>query len=319
MLSFNTGVPLALALKNDAVEHIIKSRLSDDDPPDLMIDNVFDLISTPDENLAARRNALTRVERSKLRKAVKDEKSGVDSGFVPDGRVREALEDLRDLANNRLKTEMDFDNDIEVIPAFGHGLPKFDRHIFIAGASGSGKSYFVAQLLRHDKQKRKVTLFSKVQEDKAFAGLKRKMKDRFHQIIITSEDDLMDLPMAHELDGHVVVFDDIDTFSPNIAAHLREYMNDLLETGRHSNITTIATSHELKAYGKTKKNMNEAEWVVLFPATNQMLSEKFLKDSLGMLKAQRTHIISKAARNRYMIVKTSTPIAVIHRRGVMLL
>ena len=39
-----------------------------------------------------------------------------------------------------------------------------------------------------------------------------------------------------------------------------------------------------------------------------MLSTKFLKAELGLLKTDRERIINKAAKNRYMAVKTSTPL-----------
>ena len=113
--------------------------------------------------------------------------------------------------------------------------------------------------------------------------------------------------------------DDIDTFPIDIRNYLREYQADVLETGRHDNISVISTSHKLKDYSRTRINLNEAEHIVLFPSTNQILSNKFLKDGLGILKKERLNILNKASKGRYMIVKTSNPTAIIYDQGIILL
>ncbi len=352
MLSFERGRPIAIAVdENNKIKHIIKvieKDNKDDMLPDIDIDNIFDIMNNDDIERVGRALKLSRIEKKVLKRALRKR-----SDAKLNDRLKDAYHLTLELLNDKLKNELEFDNNLRVLPVLGYNDRPFDRHIFIGAASGSGKSFFTGDLLKFDKMMRPILLISKVEKDKAFEHLlisdeeneiiedeiknhlekedekkkekKKKKKEpnkRRKQYLIKDSEDLIELPNLNELtreEGLIVVFDDIDTFKPEIADFLRRYMNDLLETGRHKNITTISTSHEIKGYNRTKKNMNEAQWVVLFPYSNQLLASKFLKDGLGLLKSDRDRIINKASRNRYMAVKTSTPLAVIHQRGIILL
>jgi hypothetical protein len=345
MLSFDEGKPIAMAVdKNNKIVHIIKVK-EETEKPDITVDNIFDILTEDDIDNVSKALKLSRIERKVLKKAMK-----MKTPERLNSKLKNAFETVIEVLNGKLKKELEFDKCLRVIPVLGYNETPFDRHIFVSGASGSGKSFLVGDLLRFDKRKRPIKLFSKVEEDKAFKHLFKKNKKndecdikfngietneekelakankkipRIEHFVIKEEGDLLEIPtkeaISEEHDGIVVVFDDIDTFKPEISDFLREYQNDMLETGRHDKITVVSTSHELRGYGRTKKNLNEAEWVVLFPSSNQMLSTKFLKDSMGLLKKERENIVNKASKNRYMAVKTSTPLAVIHERGIILI
>jgi len=346
MLSFTSGIPIAQVIdKNDKIKHIIRVRDDNDEKPDIITDNIFDTLSPEDIEKVSKTMKLSRIEKQVLKRAINNNLS-----HRLNSKLKESYDTLIDILNEKLKKELEFEKDLRVLPVLGHKDQPFDRHIFVAGASNSGKSFFTGDLLKFDKRKRPILLFSKVQDDIAFKHLqdkkekekggiidadiakniekdskkKKKKKKRLTQFIIEDEKSLLELPPKEELvedenNGLIMVFDDIDTFPGEITDFLRAYQNDVLETGRHNKISVISTSHRLRDYSRTKTNLNEAEFVVLFPSTNQMLSNKFLKDSLGLLKNERDEIIKKASKGRYMIIKNSNPIAVIHTRGIMLL
>ncbi|MCP4180604.1 MAG: ATP-binding protein [bacterium] len=356
MLSFTKGDPIAIAVdKNDNIKHIVRVRLDNDrEDPDITADNILDILTSEDIDEVGKLHRLSRIEKQVLRKAVR-----LKTRHKLTDRLQESYDLLLDILNNKLKTELEFDNDLTVLPAYGYKDMPFDRHIFISAASGSGKSFFIAHLLKHDKRMRKVYLISKVDKDdrnKAFGGIlipsddeggvlpgiedeelkmeenpqvkrkKKKRRDpnkRMKHLIIENQKDLMELPTPNELKeipgGVILVFDDFDTFTPDMTDFIRRYMNDLLETGRKKRVSVISTSHRLRDYNRTKTNLSEAEWVVLFPSANKIQSQRFLKESLGMLKHERVRVIDKAAKNRYMAIKVSNPLAVIHQRGIILI
>ncbi len=345
MLSFTDGKPVAIVVdKNDKIVHTIKVRDAEEQP-DIITENIFDILSDDDIDKVGRAMKLKRIEKQVLKRAIAQ-----NLPHRLNMKLREAYDTLIDILNQKLKTELDFDKDLRILPVLGEKEAPFDRHIFIAGASGSGKSFFTGDLLKFDKRKRPIMLFSKVKDDPAFKHLldkkksqltggkisadveesekdndkkgKKKKRKRLTHFVIEDEKSLLELPPKDELvddDGLIMVFDDIDTFPSEITEFLRDYQNDVLETGRHDKISVISTSHRLRDYSRTKTNLNEAEFVVLFPSTNQMLSNKFLKDSLGLLKDDRDNILKKASRGRYMIIKNSHPLMVIHTNGIMLL
>ncbi len=351
MLSFTNGKPIAVVIdSNDNIKHTIRVREDNkDEKPDIITDNIFDTLTQDDLDNVSRIMKLSRIEKQVLKRAIKQ-----NLPHRLNNKLKEAYDTLIDILTEKLKKELEFNKELRVLPVLGYNNTAFDRHIFIAGASNSGKSYFTGDLLKFDYRKRPIILFSKVQDDKAFEHLQDKKKDnndvggkvnadleksikntnkqskkkkkrkRLTQFIIENETSLLELPPKQELvddenEGLIMVFDDIDTFPNEITQFLRSYQNDVLETGRHDKISVISTSHRLRDYSRTKTNLNEAEYVVLFPSTNQMLSNKFLKDSLGLLKDDRESILKKASKGRYMIIKNSHPLAVIHSYGIMLL
>lgn len=363
MLSFDEGTPIAIAVdKNDVIKHIIRAKEDDEDQdPDIIVDDLFSILKMEDIEKVGRAMKLSRIERNILSKALKRRSQ---KNISP--KLKEAYLEIIKEMKNKLKTELNFEKNLRVLPALGFNNAPFDRHIFIVGASNSGKSFLAADIIKFDQRKRKGFLFSKLFNDPAFKDLiipssddededqvpkeplledrniigqlnrrkeikklKKKQKklkpsQRFHHIKISTEENLMDVPQREDLtipEGRILLFDDIDTFRTNtgISEYLREYCDDILECGRKNNLSVIRTCHELRGHKKTKKSLNEAEWIILFPSTNQMLSNKFLKDSLGLLKFERENIVHKAARNRYMCIKQSAPLAVLHEHGVMLL
>lgn len=358
-LSFDRGDILAYVIdkRTKDIVHTIHYLDNDDEsPPDITVDDITTILTKEDLQHIARTLKLSRVETKVLKRALKN-KNKESLNY----KLREAYEVSLEHLKDKLKRELEFEEKhLKVIPAIGHKPVPYDRHIFIAGASNSGKSYLAADILRYDKRQRPITLISKLTNDPAYDDLiihtsdeeetedeeanesdgdgdeedevkednnkkKKKKKDknrRIKQLIVNNESDILELPEKELLKtdkGHIFLFDDIATFRPMIADYIRRYQNDLLETARKCNISVISTSHALKNYSKTKVNLNESEYVALFPSSNLMLSNKFLKDNLGMLKNERERVISKASRNRYMIVKTSSPLLVIHEKGIILL
>jgi hypothetical protein len=121
--------------------------------------------------------------------------------------------------------------------------PKKREVFYIAGASGSGKSYIAKGLGEYYQKlfpERSVYLISKLQED---SGTLDKMKPRAKRIDIQSLVD--DYPDLDEFKNCMVIFDDYDTFTGAAEKTVHKLIDDLATMGRHTNTTMLCLSHYL--------------------------------------------------------------------------
>ena len=168
----------------------------------------------------------------------------------------------------------------ELIPSSD---PKKREIWYIAGASGSGKSY-IAKGLGEYYQKlfpnRIVYLVSKITED---AGTLDKMNPKAKRLNIQSFID--DYPELEEFKNCMIIFDDYDTFTGPAEKVVHKLIDDIATMGRHTNTTMLCLSHYLTNYKKTRLLLNEATHIVLYPmATSYHALSYLLKTHIGMTK-----------------------------------
>ena len=161
--------------------------------------------------------------------------------------------------------------------------PKKREVWYIAGASGSGKSYIAKGLGEYYCKlfpDRSVYLISKLAED---AGTLDKMKPKAKRINIQTLID--DFPDLDEFKNCMVIFDDYDTFTGAAEKVVHKLIDDLATMGRHTNTTMLCLSHYLTNYKKTRLLLNEATHIVVYPmATSYHALSYLLKNHIGMTK-----------------------------------
>jgi hypothetical protein len=161
--------------------------------------------------------------------------------------------------------------------------PKKRDVFYIAGASGSGKSYIAKGLGEYYQKlfpERSVYLISKLEED---SGTLDKMKPKPKRINIQSLVD--DYPDLDEFKNCMVIFDDYDTFTGPAEKVVHKLIDDLATMGRHTCTTILALSHYLTNYKKTRLLLNEATHIVVYPmATSYHALSYLLKTHIGMTK-----------------------------------
>jgi len=134
--------------------------------------------------------------------------------------------------------------------------------IVVAGKSGSGKSYWSRLYVKNYLKmfpKNEVILFSPEEiEDEAFSDLP------ITKYII--DDELLENPVSiDELENCLVIFDDTDHLSNNkLTKMMIELQDQVLQIGRHKNISTIITVHMINNYRRSRILINEAHYIVLF-------------------------------------------------------
>ena len=155
--------------------------------------------------------------------------------------------------------------------------------IYIAGPSGVGKSTLAKDYIKAYQKlhkKNDIYLFSKVTDDETLKGLKNIFKIPINEQIVTD-------PIDHtEMKDSLVLFDDIDTINNKAQSQaLTQLISDVLEIGRHANISVIITSHLINGHDKKRSRtiLNEAHRTVIFPrSTTAHNVSYFLKEYLGL-------------------------------------
>ena len=152
--------------------------------------------------------------------------------------------------------------------------PKVVEKVLISGISGSGKSTFAAQYIRNYLKQHRGNGFyiiSSVDEDDVLDKLDPDRLD-YNEIAQDGID-------MSELEDSLVLYDDIGTIQPKAVRKVIEGTRDhLLETGRHSRTSVINISHLITNHHESRRILNEAQSVVLFPKSNARAIRKYLSE-----------------------------------------
>jgi len=164
--------------------------------------------------------------------------------------------------------------------------PKKREVWYIAGASGSGKSYIakgLAEMYSKQFPDRKVYLVSKLDEDDTLDNIKGKKLCRLKPSKLV-ENPLKDLSI---LENSMVIFDDYDTFLGKEMKVIQQLIDDIAIMGRHQNITMLCLTHYLTNYSKTRLLLTEATHIVVYPlSTGAHALNYLLKTYLGLEKEE---------------------------------
>jgi hypothetical protein len=159
--------------------------------------------------------------------------------------------------------------------------PEKREVFYIAGASGSGKSYIakgIAECYKKLFPDREIYLVSKLGEDSTLDAL-----PFLNRVNIQSFID--DYPELDEFKDCLVIFDDYDTLTGNAEKVVGKLIDDLATMGRHTNTTMLCLSHYLTNYKKTRLLLNEATHIIVYPmATSFHALGYLLKTHIGMTK-----------------------------------
>jgi len=202
------------------------------------------------------------------------------SGIHPDkfdegGVVGKAVYSRAYAAAGRGSTELELppDSMFQVIPSSD---PKTRQIWYVAGISGSGKSYFARNIAENYKKMypdREVYLISKykVDEDDTLGKMKLgKPKS------ISLDSIVEDYPSVDEFHNCLVIFDDYDTLAAPYDKVVQKLIDDLAIRGRHTATSMCVLSHYLTNYKKTRLILGEAHFIVLYPMATSFKAMKYV-------------------------------------------
>jgi len=194
--------------------------------------------------------------------------------------------------------------------------PRIERSvIYITGQSGSGKSYWMAQYCNEFHKmfpKRSIFLFSSLAEDKTIDSVKC-----LKRIKLTPE--LMNEDItAEDFKDSLVIFDDTDVISDKkMKAKVNQIMGSILETGRHWNTYCCVSSHLACAGNDTKRILNEAHKIVIFPASIGAGKLKYLLENYSSLDKDQQKKL-KGIKSRWICINKSYPNVIIAEKDILL-
>jgi hypothetical protein len=172
---------------------------------------------------------------------------------------------------------------------------KQNRRMFISGAPGSGKSYFINRMLRTFMMtqngwnyKPKVYVFSCLEHD---PSLEEEMNKKYFKRIPCGDNTILDIYektgqtfSAKDFAGNSdeqqnwVIFDDIQAIlDPKINKMVEKIKDECMMQARQHNLNVICVAHEMQGGNKTKTNIKLSSDVVVFPQMgNKAQVETFL-------------------------------------------
>lgn len=198
------------------------------------------------------------------------------------------------LKESNLDTPELFVKGAYLVPALGYNT--FDGHVYISGATGAGKSYFIRKMVDKDKLGRKCVLFTDLEkEDPAYQGM--------NYVKYSEKGPYNTEWLRKNQDNKIMIFDDVQYND-----EINSYRDKLLEKGRHHNILVICVNHKLQDYWSSKVPLNECRYVVCFPCSNRGSAAKFLRSELELNKQKTENILTKVCEEgRHMIVHRFSP------------
>lgn len=191
------------------------------------------------------------------------------------------------------------------IPAVG--LSDWDGHVYISGATGSGKSYLINKILEKDnlKKKRERIMFTDLKNrDESIPEAYKKFGDY----------GVDNQYVSSHIDKNMFIFD--DSTDPDIL----KFRNHMLEKARHRKATVIAVNHRLRDGTRTKELMNESRYVVTFPSSNRGAVGSYMKDYMQMRpRAIEDAIQRTISEGRHLVFHLNHPNALASKETAWLI
>ena len=181
-------------------------------------------------------------------------------------------------------------------------------NFFVSGLSGSGKSYFVSQLVNNIKSLDRFKdadvflITGQTKPDPAYENnIEKYMK------VNMDADDFYTLTYS-DFENSIVIFDDVNSLGNRAQeGFIFNLQKSLSENARKNNVALININHSSRDFLRTKYIVHEANYFTLFPAHNWNDSRKFLKSYLDYDENELREIKKLSRHTRSMTFHKQTP------------
>ena len=174
--------------------------------------------------------------------------------------------------------------------------------LYFIGPSGSGKSYLMKDYIKNYRKvhpNNNIYVFSKVKNDKSLKDVEKYLK-YFNMDTMNEALDMDDFE-----NNILIIMDDTDTIrDKNILENVNKLRDQILECGRHKNISLCITSHIGAKGHSTKTILNETHQIIIYPKSGSNY-KYLLKEYLNLDNKQLQKI--KNMDTRYIIFVRQYP------------
>lgn len=230
--------------------------------------------------------------------------------YVSKRNIKFQLQDSKSIHNSKESEHEDViltENKFTNIPIIKHNETNAISY-FIAGVSGSGKSYYTATLINnllHTDRFKKADVYlisSQVADDPAY---QENIKKYFKLDI--NHEDFYSLKFSDFKDS-IVIFDDVTSMANREQERfIFNLQKGLVENARKNNVALINISHQSRDFTRTKYIIHESNYYVLFPSASWNDSKKFLKGYLDYDEDQLREIKNLSRYTRSITIHKSNP------------
>ena len=185
----------------------------------------------------------------------------------------------------------------DLVPALGYD--DWDGHIYVSGATGSGKSFLINKMLMADLKRRRVFLFT--DHHRIDPSLKPMIEARRMVIVRDDPDEskyweVSTGEFTRDKRGNIIMFDDCT--DPD-ALFMRD---NALRKARHSNSTLICVNHKMRDHKITKHMLTNCRYMIAFPGSNRGPVNAYMREWLELHPRSRRAIIRKAQKDGRQII-----------------
>ena len=237
---------------------------------------------------------------------------------IADTLSRQMSEDTRQSITDMKALYLPCFDTSEIIPNYDGVQPRLTMAVL--GMSGSGKSYFgnmMARLYNKVYPDNTIYIVSFVDED---SGGLYQVSDNIHYLTPNEENfsDPETMLTPDDFCDSLVIFDDIENRAcKDIATNIYQLRDNMLNKGRHNNISVISIFHNSMGGVFTRTVYNESEYTVIFPRSAIQNNMSFLTRKLGLTTKDAKGLINKySSKSRWVCFHNKYPMYIVHEHGL---
>ena len=164
-----------------------------------------------------------------------------------------------------------------------------------------------------------VYIFSSVDEDPSYDGLRQIYGDRF---VYKDPRDLepSDLNIRSYDKKSVLIFDDVNSIGDKkIKKMVIQFRNNLLEIARHRSLVIINSEHLYHNRNQTAKLRNSSKYMVFFPRNSPKAIDDVFENSMNLNRHERVDLIKKIVKEgRAQFISMDDPPYIINSKRCQL-
>lgn len=233
-----------------------------------------------------------------IREMTESFKAGLETH--PNPKLDRKYENATTFVYDSLKHFLQFPPSTKLFPVVQKSKP---YTIYITGMRGSGKTYFVKQFLKLNRDKaRPVVFISPFPDDESMKGLKDIVPFDIDEIEAELERPFTidDFP-----ENAIVVMDDLEGFPKKKKIRLDDLRDKALTMGRHLGLSVISICHNPMDGNRTRTAIRESQYYVLFPQSNPRDTKVLLSTYAGYSTGMINEIVQSGSR--FVFVNKSAP------------